>query len=385
MTKVTPATQPALAVYAEVTIGPNRLALLKDGAQAYPAMLLAIARARSTICFETYILKSDATGSRFIRALCERARAGVEVNLLYDAWGSVVDEEARASLREAGVRVVEFLPVRLGRLAAIFARLHRRNHRKALVVDGEVGFTGGLNISDDYAPVEEGGHAWRDTHLKVEGPAAHELERLFLETWRQSRGAKVTSERYKRKPVMGDGKVAILGNHFRKDRKDIRKAYVDAITHATRRVFLTHAYFLPPSRVQKALMRAARRGVEVAVILAGSTDVGPVLWAARGLYPRLLKAGVKVFEWEGRVLHAKTAVVDGTWCTVGSANLDALSLRSNLEVNAVVKDNTLAAAVEQMFKEDLRHCTVVTGELLKQRGLVERILSWVAYQMRAWL
>ncbi len=373
------------AVFAEVTIGPNRVALLKDGAQAYPAMLAAIKKAQRTVCLETYILKSDRTGRRFVDALCERSRDGVEVNLLYDAWGSDISLDLSDQLKSAGVRVVAFLPVRLRRLAGVFARLHRRNHRKALVVDGEVGFTGGLNISDDYAPVEEGGHGWRDTHLRVAGPAAQELERLFLDTWRQARGARLDRQKYKRPLVMGDGKVTILGNHFRKDRKDIRKAYVDAITHAQERVYLTHAYFLPPARVQKALMRAARYGVEVAVILAATTDVGPVLWAARGLYPKLLKAGVKVFEWEGRVLHAKTAVVDGVWATVGSANLDPLSLRSNLEVNAVVRDTHFAEAVERMFKEDLASCARVTPEMLKGRGLVERFLSWLAYQLRAWL
>src|SRR4029077_674713 len=185
-------------------------------------------------------------------------------------------------------------------------------------------------------------------------------------------------KRYKRQVVVGDGKVKIIGNDFAKDHKDVRKAYVDAMAQAKQRIYLTHAYFLAPNRVLKAMIRAARRGVEVAVILAATTGVGPVLWAARGLYPKLLKAGVKVFEWEGRVLHAKTAVVDGLWCTVGSANLDALSLRSNLEVNAVVLDTHFAAAVERMFVEDLSSCVQVNRQMLKDRGLLERLLTWIA-------
>lgn len=377
---------PIVPAFADVSIGPNRVSLLKDGAQAFPAMLRAIASARSTICLETYILESDETGRRFVRALCERAAAGVEVNLLFDDWGSHVTEDLYAVMQEAGVRWVRFMPVRLGgRWAGAFARLRRRNHRKALVVDGEVGFTGGLNISDDYASSDEGGLGWRDTHVRIEGPAAHDLERLFLETWRRSRGPKLDVKRYQRRANIGDGKVKIIGNDFAKDHKDIRKAYVDAMNAAQKRIYLTHAYFLPPNRVLKAMIRAARRGVEVAVILAATTDVGPVLWAARGLYPRLLRAGVKVFEWEGRVLHAKTAVVDGSWCTVGSANLDALSLRSNLEVNAVFRDPHFAAAVERMFVDDLGHCVTVTRQMLKDRGLLERLLTFIAYRLRAWL
>jgi cardiolipin synthase len=372
--------------FAEVSIGPNRVFLLKDGAQAFPSMLSAIARARSTLCLETYILESDQTGRRFVNALCERARSGVEVNLLFDDWGSTVSEDLYAMMQEAGVRWVRFLPVRLaGRWAGALARLRRRNHRKALIVDGEVAFTGGLNISNDYTSVEEGGLGWRDTHVRIEGPAAQELERLFLDTWRRAKGPKLTAARYKRQTVVGDGKVKIIGNDFAKDSKDVRKAYVDAMTQAKQRIYLTHAYFLPPNRVLKAMIRAARRGVEVAVILAATTDVGPVLWAARGLYPKLLKAGVKVFEWEGRVLHAKTAVVDGLWCTVGSANLDALSLRSNLEVNAVINDTHFAAAVEKMFVEDLASCVQVNRQMLNERGLLERLLTWLAYRLRAWL
>lgn len=374
------------APFAEVEIGPDTVALLKDGAQAYPAMLEAIAAARSTICLETYILQEDHTGNRFAAALAERARAGVEVNLMYDHWGSSVSDAFLDRLHQAGVRTLSFRPFRLhGRLGRALAHFRRRNHRKALVVDGVVGFTGGLNISDDYASIDDGGYGWRDTHVRLHGPAAAELERMFLETWRRNRGAPLSPDRYRRPPSPTGGKVRIVGNELHAGRKDIRRAYVKAISHAQRRVYLTHAYFLPPARVLRALQRAARRGVEVAVILAATTDVKLVLLAARGLYDKLLRSGVRVYEWKGRVLHAKTAVVDGRWATIGSANLDALSLRVNLEVNAVIEDERFAESVEAMFRQDLEQCEAITLERWRERPLAEQIASWLAYQLRNWL
>jgi cardiolipin synthase len=382
---VTEAAALATAAYAEVTIGNTRASLLKDGLQAFPAMLAAIATAKQAICFETYILRDDATGTRFAEALKERARNGVEINLIFDGWGSTVSEAFLLDLALNGIRTLNFQPVRFfGRFGRVIARLKRRNHRKALIVDGKVGFTGGLNISDDYAALDHGGKGWRDTHVRIEGPPAAALEALFLETWRRYRGAPLDERRYSAVRPPSEG-VKILGNAFRADRKDIRKAYVSAMASATKTIFVTNAYFMPPAKFIKTLTKAARNNVRVAVILAAATDVHLVLWAARGLYHRLLRAGVEVYEWEGRILHAKTAVVDTRWATVGSANLDSLSLRQNLEVNAVFEDPAFAAAVEKMFVEDLVHCRRITREWLRDRPIGERLLSWFAFQLRRWL
>jgi len=368
-------------------MGPNRIALLRDGFQAYPAMLDAIALATSTICLETYILKDDTTGLRFINALIERAEAGVEVLLMYDFWGSTVSEESLARLAEVGVKVKAFGPVPFtARLGRILARLLRRNHRKSLVVDGAIGFTGGLNIADDYAAVEDGGAGWRDTHVRVVGPGAIELERLFLSTWRQYRGPRFDVRRFDRPAPAAHARLTIVGNDFPIDRKGIRRAYVEAFNRARSSIFLTHAYFLPPAKMLKALVLASQRGVRVAIILAATTDVKLVLFAARGLYAKLLKAGIEVYEWQsGRVLHAKTAVSDGLWATVGSSNLDPLSLRQNLEVNAMVIDAEFARALERLFLDDLRHCRRVTHETVRAWGLWTRLVSYIAFRLRHWL
>ncbi len=372
--------------FAELEVSMHRLAILKDGAQAFPAMLAAIASARHFVCLESYILCDDATGRRFAEALAERARAGVEVSLLFDGWGSDLSDDFLAELHAAGVRTVSFHPVRLeGHLGRLIARVYRRNHRKSLIVDGAVGFTGGLNLSDDYAAREDGGNGWRDTHVRLEGPATAELLHLFLETWRRSKGAPIDEARYRPGGRRPDPAVRVIGSELRANKKRIRRAYVDAIHGARERIQLTNAYFLPTFGVLRALTLAARRGVKVQVILAGETDVKAVRAAARSVYGRLLRAGIEVYEWQGRVLHAKTAVVDGTWSTIGSSNLDALSLRVNLEVNAVVEDARFGAAMERLFVEDLPHCRQITLKEWRHRPLLDRFVSWFAFLFREWM
>lgn len=374
------------APFVELALEHDVVSLLKDGAQAYPAMLEALRAAKDTICFETYILRDDQTGRRFAEVLCERSRAGVEVLVLYDAWGSSLGEDFLRDLAEAGVKVRPFRPARFtGGFGRMLAHLRKRNHRKSLVIDGRVGFTGGLNICDDYASEEDGGRGWRDTHVRIVGPSAQELERLFLSTWKKTPGPAPQWSKFSRGRQGDNSHLRIIGNDFATNRKDIRKAYVDAFGRAKKSIHLTQAYFLPPSRVLRALVNAARRGVKVQLIIAGSTDVQVLLHAARGLYPKLLKAGVDVYEWRGRVLHAKTAVVDGKWVTIGSSNLDALSLRQNLEVNAVIESPEFAQAAEQLFLDDLTSAARVTLETVKSFGLFERLAQWVATKLRHWL
>ncbi len=372
--------------YAALRVGTHRLAILRDGAQTYHAMLEAIRAARSAILFETYILRDDETGRRFAEALCERSRAGVEVSLLYDAWGSDVSDEFLEELHAAGVRTLAYHPLRFhGRLAAFFARIYRRDHRKILVVDGTVGFTGGVNISDDYAVWGEEKRGWRDTHLRLEGPAVAELQFRFLRAWRRHRGAPIDERRHESRGRRPDPLVRIVGTALPGQHGAIGRVYRKSIARAQQRIRITNAYFLPTIRVIRALRHAARRGVDVRVIVAGTTDVPAVRFASRALYEAFLKAGVRIFEWHGRVLHAKTATIDGSWSTVGSSNLDTLSLRVNLEVNAVIEDAAFAAALERMFEEDLAHCREVTMADWHARPLWERVVGGFALLFRRWL
>jgi cardiolipin synthase A/B len=378
---------PLRPLYVELPVGMHAVALLKDGYEAFPAMLSALAEARSSICLETYMLRDDTTGRRFAEVLMDRARAGVEVNVIYDAWGSSLSRGYLQRLHEAGVRTLEFHPIRLrwGRLRAALARLKRRNHRKTIVVDGQVGFTGGMNIADDYAAREDGGGDWRDTCVRLEGPAAQELQYFFLRTWRRHEGAPLDEARYRSVGRRPDPKVKIVTSDLHKGRKSIRRAYHQAFRRARKRIWITSAYFLPQRRMLRDLVRAARRGVDVRIMLGGTTDVRVVLLASRAMYGRLLRAGVRVFEWYGRVLHAKTAIIDGHWSTIGTSNLDAQSLLMNLEVNAVIDDEDFGTALEVMFEEDLSSCEEVELARWYARPRWQRWLSACAFWFRNWL
>lgn len=372
--------------FAEMPVGAHRLAILRDGAQAFSAMLAAVRGAQRSICLETYILRDDGTGTRFGEALIERARAGVEVNVLYDAWGSSVSVEYLMWLAQGGVRALAFHPVELSpTLGKTLARLTLRNHRKLLIVDGRIAFTGGLNISDDYASVSNGGRGWRDTHMRIEGPVVTELLGFFLTTWKAAEGPRVASWRYPPLRPVKDPQVSVAASHLRRGRRTVRHAYGRAIREARSHIYITNAYFLPTVRLVQSLRHAAQRGVDVRVMVAGTTDVPAVLLASRSIYGLLLRSGVRLFEWEGRVLHAKTATIDHRWSTVGSSNLDRQSLRFNLEVNVIVQDPAFAGAMEAMFFQDMSSCREITLATWEKRSLWERGASWAAYLARDWL
>lgn len=372
--------------YAVVQVGDHRLTLLRDGVQAFPAMLEAIRSARSTICLESYIFREDLTGNLFADALIERAQAGVEVNLSYDAWGSPLSARFLERLMDGGVRFLSYNPVAISkRFTRLGSRIWRRNHRKILVVDGKVGFTGGLNIGDDYAPRAAGGDGWRDTHLRIEGPAVLELQFLFLDVWRREGGAPLDEARYRSEGRRPDPKVRIIGNHFRAERMMIRDAYYRAFSEAKERIWFTMAYFMPSRGLVRRIKKAARRGVDVRLILAGTTDIPPARYAAQGFYASLLKAGVRIFEFQGRVLHAKTAQVDGRWATIGSSNLDGLSLRVNLEANAVIEDPAFVREMDRLFLDDLAECVEMDWERYRRRPFLDKALSSLLSIFRRWL
>jgi cardiolipin synthase len=337
-------------------IAGNRVELLIGGDQAYPRMLEAIAGARRLAWLEVYQFWDDAVGRLFARALLERAAQGVDARVLVDAWGaaftagSLLDE-----LRAGGVKVCTAFD--LNPLQRAYRWL-RRDHRKLLVVDGALAFTGGMNIGLPYAGRSHGGQGWEDLQLEVEGPAVTVLARLFEKVWRRSRGAPIDHAPHGR--WRGSEVVRVLANHVAHSRKEIRHAYLAAFRRARRRIVVANAYFLPGPRMLRALLAASRRGVEVTVVLPGANDVPGFQLASRARYGRLLAAGARIFELEGAMLHAKAAVVDGLWTTVGSCNLDAWSMRRNLELNVAVLGSTLAGRVEGHLRALLPRCREVT-------------------------
>ncbi|MBI2565888.1 MAG: cardiolipin synthase ClsB [Candidatus Schekmanbacteria bacterium] len=367
-------------------VGTHRISLLIDGAQTYAAMIAALAEATWVICLETYIFREDEIGRGFAEVLIDRALRGVQVNLLLDAWGTSLSSPFLGRLEECGVRAHFFNPIRFhGPLGRVLSRLRRRNHSKVLLIDGVIGFVGGQNIGREYAGSEHGGGNWRDTHTRIEGPAVKELTYFFSRRWARAGGQELRDAPATAGGRRPDPHVKAITSDLRRSRRAILRAYVAALRTAQRRLFITNAYFLPPGLVLRALCRAARRGVDVRIILAGSTDVLPILLAARHVYGRLLAAGVRLYEWQGRILHAKTATVDGFWSTVGSANLDFQSLRRSREVNIVISSEDFAAQMERLFLEDVASCEEVTMEAWQRRSLSERIVSWIAFWFREWL
>ncbi len=358
--------------------------LLVDGGEAYPAMLEAIAAARDTINLETYIFASDETGWRFARGLARSAQRGVEVNVLLDGYGSVGCATSLLEyLAEAGVRVTWYKPLAPWRSGWGW---WRRDHKKILVVDGGVGFVGGLNIADDYADLANGGRGWRDTHARIAGPVVAGLQESFGRTWRRSKGPRLDPSRHL--PALaqvGVSDAAILTNRIHKERRQIRKAYLYALKRAQRTIYLTSAYFVPSYRIRSRLRKACARGVDVRILLAGASDIALVTRAARHLYTKLLKCGVRIYEWGGPMIHAKTAVVDGAWSTVGSCNLDFMSMRYNLESNIVVLGDSLADPLTKLFHRDLERANEIHLAEWRQRSGWQQFLDSLAYRLRNWL
>lgn len=366
----------------------NRVTLLHDGA-CLPAILEEVQAARREILFEMYWFGSDATGRRFAEALSEKARQGVKVSVIYDAVGSLEAEEAMFdAMREAGCAVRQYNPIAPWRQRFHIGMVNNRDHRKIVVVDQRVGMTGGVNIGDPWAPEPEG-EGWRDDMIRIEGIAALRMRELFLRTWRELGGESAEptmSEAELRSAVTtipDEGPpVRVLAGDFRQQRAVIRRSYIQEIRRAERSIYITNSYFVPDREVRQALCGAARRGVDVRVLLPGENDVLAVYYAARRLYAKLMDAGIALYHWEGPILHAKTATFDDRWCTVGTFNMDYRSWRSNLEVNVTIEDAGVASAMAERFRADLSNASKVDPREWSYRPLSSRVLEHFFYAFR---
>jgi len=371
----------------------NEVRLLRNGSAAYPEMLAAIASAEQQILLEMYWFGSDVIGRKFAAALADAAKRGVEVSIIYDAVGSVgASEEMFAELEKAGAHVIEFNPIAPWKQRFRLSKLTRRDHRKILVIDGKTGFTGGINIADYWLPLDDGGAGWRDDMVRIDGPAVAGLSDCFALVWARLRGRKLRlTEPLSRQPAVSatarahPSAIRVLGQRFLRTQRQISRAYLHYVRRAERRVFIANSYFVPDRRVLRALARAARRGVDVRIIVPGQSDVDIVRHASRAVWGRLLRAGVRIFEWDESVLHAKTAVVDAVWSTIGTFNFDYMSLRMNLEVNVSVLDARFANRLEASFLEDFERCREVSLVDFRFRPLGQRLLEYLAYRLRKFL
>ncbi len=383
------------SVSGSLLVAGNKVTLLIDGPATYAAMFEAIQNARDHINFETFILEDDEVGRRFSDLLIRKSAEGVQVNLIYDSFGSKNTPVGFFQrLRDGGVLVLEFNPINPTKvLRGMGWALRNRDHRKILVVDGAVAFTGGVNISGVYsgssASRSRSGKAeepWRDTHVRIEGPAALRLQWLFMKTWERQKGPALPRRDYF--PYVeqaGSTLVRVVGSLPGEKNRLIFMMYMSAITHAQNSIYLTTPYFLPDNQLLKALTEATARGVDVKILLPGFSDSALVFYASRHYYARLLKAGVQLFERRGGMLHAKTAVIDDVWSTVGSSNLDTESFLTNDEANAVILGRDFADSMQAMFERDLEESDQVSLEKWEKRSLDNRLKEWSARLFKHWL
>lgn len=357
--------------YGQTSAG-NSLEIYTDGDDALVAMWEAIEQAKRRIWVETYIIQDDKVGRRTIELLTAAASRGREVILVYDAFGSsTFPEEAAEPLRAAGGTTVRYNPLGWSRKPL------RRTHRKLLTVDDEIGFCGGMNLSEDYGSSCWGNGCFRDCHMRVSGPAvadmvklqAHALAEMNVNPRRRARSA----------PECGDSIVQMLESDGWFARNDIQRVLRLTVHRAVKRCWIMTPYFLPQEQLLHAFIGAARRGVDMRVMTAGKSDVPMMARASKHVYPRLLKHGVKVYEMYEQTLHAKTATMDGIFAMVGSYNLDQWSAKRNLEVKAAMLDPRVATRLEAAFEESLSCCREVTLATLERRSVIEKFRHWVAY------
>ncbi len=378
----------------------NRLTLLQNGPETYTAMFAAIREAKDHINLETFIFDDDESGRFFSDLLLERQAAGVQVNLIHDGIGSLSTPAAFFDrLRARGVRVLEFNPVNpLAGNKAEWA-LNNRDHRKLLVIDGRIAFTGGINISDTYSSGPSGSGrrkraagmprttvGWRDTHIRIEGPAVAEFQKLFLDTWRRQKGDALPARAYfPALQVQGDEIVRAIGSTPDEPQSLIYLTLLSAITHAQHSVHLTIAYFAPDPQLLKALTDAAGRGVEVSLVLPSQSDSWAVFALGRSYYTTLLQGGVTIHERRGAVMHAKTACIDGVWSTIGSTNLDWRSFLHNDEINAVILGRGFATQMNTMFTADLHESDALELRTWRHRSWLLRLQEQAARIGAYWL
>jgi cardiolipin synthase len=382
-----------MIVMEEITGSPmvagNKVTLLIDGPATYAAMYKAIQGAHDHINLETFTFEADEVGKGFADLLLRKQAEGVQVNLIYDSVGCLSTPAAFFKrLTAGGIHTLEVNPI-----DPLKARgdllVTDRDHRKILIVDGEVAFTGGVNISGVYSKgYSRGGQdkEWRDTHVEIEGPAVAEFQRLFLDMWKRHKGSPLASRNYfpPLQPA-GSDLVQVIASAPGENNRLTYLMYLSAILFARRSVYLTSAYFAPDDQTKAAVEDAVRSGVDVELVLPSISDENVILYAGRSYYEDLLEAGVKIYERRDAVLHAKTAVIDDVWSTVGSTNMDLWSFARNYEVNAIVIGSDFAQQMKALFAADAQASNQITREAWSRRSLSERVREWLARGARSWL
>ncbi len=358
-------------VYGAQFVDGNRVTLLWKSRESFQQIFDEVRNAKELLCLEFYIFRNDETGKELAEVLMQKVAEGVKVYLLYDHFGSF-DTPLKfwRSLRKAGIRVRASRPFKW---SAPFHYVHR-DHRKLIIIDGTTAFTGGLNIANEY----RGYHrirkraGWRDTGIFLEGPVAAALLDTFRKSWQIWKGEPIHFSKDSVRASDGLPVLPIFASSA-KGRRRMRKLFYYSINRAMERIYLTTAYFTPSRRLVQILESAVVRGVDVRLLLPGKSDISSAHYAGRAFFTKLLKAGVRIYNYRGEILHAKTAVFDGAWSIIGSANLDFQSLRRNDEGNVGILDADFGRQMADIFAEDLENSSEITLDAWLMRPLCEKI------------
>jgi len=373
---------PTLEAYAGAPIvGGNAVELLFNGEQIFPSLVASIQSAQRTITYAQYYYEDGPVARDIAEALAERCRAGVGVNVLLDAFGSLgIPSEYLELMRVSGCHVAWFRPLS----QYIFRPYHKRNHRRILVVDGRIGHTGGAGVSRKWMGNGRTEDHWRDTDVRMEGPVVEYLQAAFAENWLEATGMVLGGDAYFPRPIEPRGRVyaQVARSSPASGSTAMYTTFLLALSAARTSVLVTNPYFVLDDTMREAVLGTVRRGVRVAVLVPAVIDHNLVRQASRAQFGDLLRAGVEIYEYTPALLHAKTMVIDGVWATVGSTNLDNLSFAFNDELNLIIYDRAIAQQLERAFREDVQASRRVTYEAWKDRGVRAKLLEVLALPIR---
>ena len=370
----------------DVTDG-NSVKLLMSGHDKFVDMFAAIRSAKQFVHLEYFNFRNDSIAGLLFNLLAQKVSEGVEVRAMYDAFGNAsnnqpIKRHQHDSIAALGINLVKFDPLKFPWVNHIYPR----DHRKIVVVDGQVAYTGGMNVADYYVNGLEGIGPWRDMHMRIEGPAVNELHKIFCRMWADETGEMLVGSKYfPEHNTSGHSRIAIVDRHPGETNKSIRQLYCSMLDNARQKVLLINPYFVPTHTVRDALRRCIDRGVDVEIMLSEKSDIPLTPDASHYVGLQMWKQGAKVYMFQGGFHHSKIMMVDDKYCTVGSSNLDSRSLRYDFEVNTVVFDPEITAQLTAMFEADLKNCVPMNRDYWKAKSRWKRFVSWFGNSLTPFL
>lgn len=360
----------------------NKVKLLKSGAEKFNDLFPIVKQAKHHIHMEYFNFRNDSIAGTLFELLANKVKEGVEVRLMFDAFGNSSNNKPLTkkhlqTIRETGIEIVKFDPINFPYINHVF----HRDHRKIVVIDGHIGYTGGMNIADYYIQGLPKVGQWRDMHVRIEGSAVHDLQRIFFDMWEKETKEKITGDAYfpQIAPV-GDGKqTAIVDRWPRKTPKLMRRAIAKSINAAQYKLQIINPYFVPTKSIKKEIRKALERGVEVEIMVSSKSDIPFTPEATLYVSHRLMKKGAEIYMYDDGFHHSKIMMVDDSFCTVGSTNLNSRSLRYDYETNAFIFDKKTTQELIDMFEDDKQDSTIMTEENWKERSKWKRFVGWFAH------